>query len=83
MSPMIAYGLANSAPPMRDVYRVPGYEGEMFRPGMKKFFNAMLFSLKPIRRMPNELRAYLPMPISATELADAIVRYHPSLTCIS
>jgi hypothetical protein len=80
MSPMIAYGLANTAPPMPDVYRVPGYEDETLRPGMKKFFNAMLFSLKPIRRMPNELRAYLPAPISATELADAIVRYHPSLT---
>jgi hypothetical protein len=80
MSPMIAYGLANTAPPMRDVYRVPGYEDDALRPGMKKFFNAMLFSLKPITRMPKELRAYLPMPISATELADAIAHYHPSLT---
>jgi hypothetical protein len=80
MAPMIAYGLANTTPPVYDMYRVPGYEDETLRPGMKKFFNAMLFSLKPIRRMPNELRAYLPAPISATELADAIVHYHPSLT---
>jgi hypothetical protein len=80
MSPMIAYGLANATPTMRDVYRVPGYEDETLRPGMKKFFNAMLFSLKPVTRMPKELRVYLPMPISAAALAGAIVRYHPSLT---
>src|SRR6266498_364595 len=54
MSPMIAYGLTNTAPPMRDVYRVRGYEDEALRPGMKKFFNAMLFSLRPITRMPKE-----------------------------
>jgi hypothetical protein len=80
MSPMIAYGLANTTPAMQDVYRVPGYEDEMFRPGMKKFFNAMLFSTKPITRMPKELRTYLPLPISAAELGDAIAHYHPSLT---
>jgi hypothetical protein len=80
MSPMIAYGLTNTAPQMPDVYRVPGYEDEALRPGMKKFFNAMLFSTKRITRMPKELRAYLPSPISAIELADTIVHYHPSLT---
>jgi hypothetical protein len=80
MSPMIAYGLAETIPTMGDVYRVLGYENEALRPGMKKFFNAMLFSLSPITRMPKELRAYLPVPISARELAEAIVHYHPSLT---
>jgi hypothetical protein len=80
MAPMIAYGLAKATPTMGDVYRVPGYEHEDLRKGMKKFFNAMLFNQKPITKMPQGLRSYLPDPISARDLAGAIARYHPALT---
>jgi hypothetical protein len=47
---------------------------------MKKFFNAMLFNQRPITKMPQGLRAYLPDAISARELAQAIARYHPALS---
>jgi hypothetical protein len=81
MAPMIAYGLSKAEPMVgRDVYRVPGYEDDNLRKGMKKFFNAMLFNQKPITKMPQGLRAYLPDPISARELAQAIARYHPALS---
>jgi hypothetical protein len=78
MAPMIAYGLAKATPMMGDVYRVPGYKHEDLRKGMKKFFNAMLFSLKPITRMPKQLRAYLPMPVQRLSLptrSSAIIRH--------
>jgi hypothetical protein len=79
MNPRIAYGLAKTTPPMPDVYRVPGFEDEKYRAGIKQFFNAMLFRTEPITRMPKGVRANLSNNVSASQVAQAILKAHPAL----
>jgi hypothetical protein len=79
MNPRIAYGLAKTTPSMQDVYRVPGFEDESCRVGIKKFFNAMLFATKPIIRMPKGTREKFSKGVSASQVAQAILKAHPVL----
>jgi hypothetical protein len=79
MNPCIGYGLAKTSPSMPDVYRVPGFEDEKYRVPIKKFFNAMLFKTTPITRMPKGMRKSFPKDVSASQIAQAILRAHPAL----
>jgi len=50
MNPRIIYGMCKAQPPEEDIYDVPGFEGH--RNGIKKVMNAMMFSTKPLSRVP-------------------------------
>jgi hypothetical protein len=80
MNPRIAYALANTVPPMEDVYRVPGFEDAAYRPGMKQLFNAMLFATKPIKRMPKGIGKKFPAKVNAKQAVQSIVESHTALT---
>jgi hypothetical protein len=73
----IAYGLANGTPPAGDGYRLPGLEAN--REAVKKLINAVLFSEKPLARLPKGLKALLPRDTGLPLAMGLITQVHPEL----
>ncbi len=77
MGPRILYGLAKAAPPHEDAYLLP--ELEEHRGGVKLIFNSLLFSSKPLTRMPKGVRQAFPKYVSVKEVVRLIHETHPAL----
>ena len=77
MCPRIAYGLAGVHPLMEDAYSIPGYEDR--REGIKKVFNAMLFSEKRLGQFPQHTRPYFGPQPTIHQVTSAIEQTHPCL----
>jgi hypothetical protein len=76
LNPTLAYHIARDVPPGGDAYTLPGLE--KYRDGVKKIFNAMLFS-HPVKQFPKGARAMFPRPIKCGNVTEAILRRHPKL----
>jgi hypothetical protein len=74
MGPKILYSLARAAPPAGDAYSVPGWTGH--RAGIKKIFNALLFSDKLPVRFPVDTRNLFPRRASVVDVVDVILKHH-------
>lgn len=73
----ILYGMAGSQPPEGDAYRLPGFEDH--RAGIKKVFGALLFTRKPLERLPQGCRPLLPKGTKVEVVTSAIKAAHPAL----
>lgn len=74
MNPRIVYGLSMVQPVSTDLYSIPGYNEH--RTGIKKVMNAMLFSDKPLTRMPKGVRGEFSKNHSMKEVAESILNAH-------
>lgn len=74
MAPRMVYGLAGVQPHFDDAYKAPGLEN--CREGVKKLFNAMLHSEKPLERYPQETRTLFPRRYGVTEVMTMIQEFH-------
>jgi len=79
MSPRILYGLCGAVPEHHDLYILPGFGG--YRKAIKKLMNAMLFSDRPLSRMPRGVRCefgehYCGEPITYGHMAGIIQAAH-------
>ena len=74
MAPRMVYGLAGVQPHFEDAYKVPGLEN--CRAGVKKLFNAMLQSSKPLGRFPEGTKEQFPRKYNVTEVAGMIQAFH-------
>ena len=77
MAPRILYGLAKVEPRFTDSYLVPGFE--MHRQGIKKVMNAMLFTTKPLMRMPQGVRNEFSARHRVQDVVTAIEAAHPAI----
>ena len=76
LNPRLAYSIANATPPVGDAYTLPRLERH--REGVKKIFNAMLFS-NPVAKYPKGARALFPRGVKCKDVTAAILQHHPSL----
>jgi hypothetical protein len=61
MAPNLLYAYAGATPEVEDAYLLPSQPvPELFRPGIKKLFNALLFSEAPLQRKPQGTKRILP-----------------------
>jgi hypothetical protein len=74
MLPRILYGSAGEDIPFEDAYTIPGLESH--RDGVKKVFNAMLHTEKPLNRKPKGTKDLLPKGRSIKEIRDMITVFH-------
>jgi hypothetical protein len=74
MGPRILYGIAKAKPPAEDMYMIPGLEE--YRAGVKTLFNALMFSPRPLARMPKNCRDLFPRWISVGEVVRRISEAH-------
>jgi hypothetical protein len=79
LNPLLAYHVAEAVPPRGDAYTLPGLEN--YRDGVKKIFNAMLFS-HPVKQFPKGARAMFPRSIKCGNVTEAILRRHPNLKIV-
>jgi hypothetical protein len=77
LTPRIVYGLAKAHPPDGDLYAVNGLA--LFREGVKKLFNAALFTTEPLSRKPQGTSRLLPTNYSVQELLTKIKATHPAI----
>lgn len=78
MTPRIIYGMLEAEPPSEDLYSIPGYSAH--RAGIKQVMNAMLFSTKPLARMPKGVRQSFARDHHITDVRNAIEAAHPSIS---
>lgn len=77
MAPRILYGLAGVEPSFTDAYLIPGFE--QYRAGIKKVMNAMLFTTKPLVRMPKGVRKEFSARHRVQDVVTAIEAAHPAI----
>ena len=77
MNPRIIYGMAGVQPPKEDLYDIPSFDG--FRRGIKKVMNAMMFTEKPLSRMPKGVRKSFSESHSIQQVTSAIENAHPGI----
>jgi hypothetical protein len=75
LNPLLAYHLAGAVPPTGDAYTLPGLEKH--REGVKKVFNAMLFTCP--EKFPKGTRALFPRRVKCKDVIAAILERHPKL----
>jgi len=75
LNPRLAYFIAKAAPPAEDAYTLPGLEEH--REGVKKVFNAMLFSR--VEKFPKGARTLFPRKVMCEDVTAAILRHHPNI----
>jgi hypothetical protein len=83
MAPRTLYGLAGIEPPQDDAYILPGLESH--RDGVKRVFNSLLFTDKPLKRFPQDTRRLFPPFVRLEQVVQRIqTRHHPvsHLFCI-
>jgi len=76
MALRLLYGRTGVAPE-GDAYLIPGLEA--YRSGVKKVINALLYSDRPLRRMPVGTRQHLPPEITFGQLLYLIKERHPHI----
>ncbi len=77
MAVRTAYGIAKAKPPEGDLYQIADYL-PVYRDGIKKLFNSLLSSQKPLSRKPKGTRDLLP-PYPLSKLIEDISAKHPAL----
>lgn len=70
----VLYGYAGKPYELDDAYCVPGMEGH--RDGVKKVFSAMLYSERPLQRMPQGCRDLFPAKWAYADVANRITDFH-------
>jgi hypothetical protein len=70
----VLYGYAGVPFDFNDAYRIPGLES--CRDGVKKVFSAMLYSDRPLNRMPQGTRDLFPGKFSYADVAAKIMQFH-------
>jgi hypothetical protein len=75
LNPSLAYFVAEAVPHSRDAYTLPGLEDH--REGVKKVFNAMLFSR--VTKFPKGARALFPRRVKCSDVTAAILEHHPNI----
>lgn len=75
-APKIAYSLAGVTPPNADAYAIPFYETPKHRKSVKKVFNALLYSDKPLNRFPRGARDGMEKTVKFAHLQDSINKIH-------
>jgi hypothetical protein len=83
-APRIAYGLAGIDPAFTDAYVIPGLtdrcQGTDPRAGVKKVFNALLHTKKPLESLPKGTRPLLGKGITVDEVVTLIKKAHEPIT---
>ena len=74
MAPRILYGLEGATPPQDDAYQLPGLED--YRPGVKKVFNAALYSQVPLKRLPSGTGSLFPKRLGISRVMDSLQEVH-------
>ncbi|MEX1035035.1 MAG: hypothetical protein WDZ54_03710 [Sneathiella sp.] len=77
MNPRIIYGLCKAQPPQEDLYLISGYE--QHRSGIKKVMNAMMFTDKPLTKMPKGVRKQFFEQQPVSDVCKAITAAHPDI----
>ncbi|PZM08421.1 hypothetical protein [Rhizobium tubonense] len=77
MSARQLHGMKGVLPPSGDLYVIPGFEE--YRSDMKTVFNAMVFSDKPLTRMPRGVGKKFQKGTKITDITEAIKRHHPAI----
>ena len=77
MNPRLLYALCGEQPPEQDAYDIPGYS--MYRKGVKKIMNAMMFTTKRLTRMPQGVRKEFEEKFSVGSVMLAIELAHPAI----
>lgn len=72
----IAYGHLGLEPPADDLYTLHNIDAYRYRDGVKKVFNAMLFSKEPLKRKPQDSAKVLPKNYTISELQELIRTRH-------
>jgi hypothetical protein len=79
----IAYGHLGLEPPDGDLYQLQRVDPlRRYRDGVKKVFNAMLFSNEPLKRKPQDSAKQLPKNYTIGELQDAIRGHHAPIASL-
>ena len=73
----LCYLEAGEVPPSGDLYAIPGLEAH--REGVKKAFSALISAERPLRRLPNDIKALLPPDWTAARITAALADLHPAL----
>jgi hypothetical protein len=77
MAPRIIYGMVGVDPSDGDAYTLPFFERH--RSGVKKVFNALLYSTKPLERLPQGSKALLPRNTKIGEIVTRLEARHPAI----
>jgi hypothetical protein len=75
--PRLLYAIKGLAPPMEDLYDIPGIIGE--RKGIKKVMSSMQFVDKPLSRFPKDTRRYFGRNVRVQDVEKAILSTHPDI----
>ncbi len=77
MGPRQLYGLKGVVPTSEDLYDIPGFEDQ--RSSIKVIFSAMVFSDKPLSKMPKGMRKGFAEQVRISDVTGAIERQHPAI----
>jgi len=78
----ILYGRVNIDPGPDDLYDIPDLGAPVYgrlREGIKMVLNAMIFSKKPLSRMPKGTRQLFPKGATIGSITSAIENRHPAI----
>lgn len=77
MAPSLLYSYVGARPTVDDAYLLPSLPvPSLFREGVKKLFNALLFSEGPLVRKPQGTRKLLPRHVSIEQLVEELRLLH-------
>lgn len=79
-APKIAYSMAGIAPPKTDAYAIYLYDHPKFRKSVKKVFNSLLYSDKPINRFPKGTREDFDKKVKFGDLMYRIEEAHKPIS---
>lgn len=80
MVPRIMYRLAGEEMISDDAYAIPGLED--YRDGVKKVFNAMLHSSKPLEMKPKGTSELLPKELTINDITSKILQHHEAVSSL-
>lgn len=80
IAPKIAYSMAGITPPTTDAYAIPLYDNTKLRKSVKKVFNSLLYSDKPISRFPQGTRDEFDRRVKFAHLMDKIEEVHKPIS---
>ena len=78
ITPRILYSFAATQPTADDMYDIPGFEEH--RAGIKQVMNAMIFTTKPLTRMPKGVRKSFQKDHSVKEVMSQIEAKHSAIS---
>lgn len=77
MAARLAYGLAGAAPPVGDLYSVPGYE--QYRAGWKELLNALFMTERLPTRYPKEVGRQFQKALKVDRAVELLQQHHPAI----